>query len=72
MGNAIFIKNGRVCIKPLRRGLEAIQKLQPPTTAKECRSFAVMVNFLSTFCQELQKMLKPVYDLTRKGRQFIL
>ena len=23
------------------------------------------------FCQELQKLLKPIYDLTRKGRQFI-
>ena len=30
-----------------------------------------MVNFLSIFCQELQKSLKPIYDLTRKGRQFI-
>ena len=30
-----------------------------------------MVNFLSMFCQELQKLLKHIYDLTRKGRQFI-
>ena len=30
-----------------------------------------MVNFLSMFCPELEKLLKPVYDLTRKGRQFI-
>ena len=30
-----------------------------------------MVNFLSLFCPELQKLLKPIYDLTRKGRQFI-
>ena len=30
-----------------------------------------MVNFLSMFCPELQKLLKPVYNLTRKGRQFI-
>ena len=27
-----------------------------------------MVNFLSIFCPELQKLLKPIYDLTRKGR----
>ena len=31
-----------------------------------------MVNFLSMFCPELQKLLKSIYDLTRKGRQFIL
>ena len=30
-----------------------------------------MVNFLSMICPELQKLLKPIYDLTRKGRQFI-
>ena len=26
-----------------------------------------MVNFVSIFCQELQRLLKPIYDLTRKG-----
>ena len=31
-----------------------------------------MVNFLSIFCPELQRLLKPIYDLTRKGRPFIL
>ena len=68
MGNEIFIQKKRVCIKPLRNKLESIKKLQPPTTAKGCRSFAGMVNFLSMFCPELQKLLKPIYDLTRKGR----
>ena len=70
MGNTVFIKDRRVCVKPLRSRLEAIQKLQPPTTAKSCRSFTGMVNFLGMFCPELQKLLKPIYDLKRKGRQF--
>ena len=30
-----------------------------------------MVNFVSVFCPDLQKLLKPIYDLTRKGRPFI-
>ena len=51
--------------------LEAIQKLQPLTLVKGCKRFAGMVNFLSMFCPELQKLLKPIYDLTRKGRSFI-
>ena len=55
MGNEIFIQNKRVCVKHLRNRLEAIQKLQPPTTVKGCRSFVGMVNFLSMFCPELQK-----------------
>ena len=71
MGNEIFIKNKRVCIKLLRNRLEAIQKLQPPTTVKGCRSSAGMVNFPSMFCPEFQKLLKLIYDLTRKGRPFV-
>ena len=71
MVNTIFIMDRRVCVKPLRSRLEAIQKLQPPTTVKGCRSFVGMVNFLSMHCLKLQKLLKPIYDLTRKGRQFI-
>ena len=30
-----------------------------------------MVNFLSMFCPEPQKLLKPIYDLTRKGIPFV-
>ena len=70
MGNKIFIENKKVYVKPLRKRLEAIQKLQPPKTPKGCRSFAGVVNFLSMFCPEMQKLLKPIYDLTRKGRPF--
>ena len=51
----IFIQNKRVSVKPFRSRLEVIQKLQPPTTVKGCRSFVGMVNFLSMFCPELQK-----------------
>ena len=67
MGNGIFTEIKKVCVKPLRSRLEAIQKLQPPKTPKGCRSFVGVVNFLSMFCPELQKLLKPIYDLTRKG-----
>ena len=42
MGNKIFIENKKVCVKPLRSRLEAIQKLQTPKTPKGCRSFPVL------------------------------
>ena len=71
MGTTIFIRNKRVCIRPLRSRIKALQKLKPPTTIKDCRSFVGMVNFVSIFCPELQRLLKPIYDLNRKGRQFI-
>ena len=70
MGNTIFIMEKRVCVKPLRRSLEAIQKLKPPTNQKGCRSFAGIVNIVSILCPELQKLLKPIYELTKKGRPF--
>ena len=65
MGNIIFIKDRKVCVKPLRSWLESIQKLHLPTTPKGCRSFVGMVNFLSMFCPELQKLIKQKYDLTK-------
>ena len=30
-----------------------------------------MVNFVSIFHPELQKLLKPIYELMRKGKQFV-
>ena len=72
MENEIFIESKKVCVKPLRSRLEAIQKLQPLKTPKGCRSFAGIVNFISMFYPELQKLLKPIYDLTRKEKPFYL
>ena len=51
MDNTIRYK--RVCVRPLRSRIEAIQKLGPPTTIKGCRSFVGMVNFVSIFCPKL-------------------
>ena len=34
MGNEMFIKKKKMCVKPLRNRLEAIQRLQPPKTCK--------------------------------------
>ena len=38
---------------------------------KGCRIFVGMVNFVSIFCPELQKLLKPLYELTKKVRPFV-
>ena len=53
MGNEIFSQGKKVCVKPLRNRLKAIQRLQPPKMPKGCRSIAGVVNFLSMFCPEL-------------------
>ena len=46
-------------------------KATTPSMVKGCRSFTGMLNFLSMFCPELQNLLEPIYDVTRKGRPFI-
>ena len=58
-------------ITPLRSRTEAINKISTPRTPKQCKSFCGVVNYLSLFCQDLQKLLKPIFELTRKGRPFI-
>ena len=71
MGNVFHIDGSTISITPFQSRIEAIQKLQPPTNVKGCKSFCGVVNYLSIFCRHLQKLLKPIYDLTKKGRPFI-
>ena len=59
MGNEIFIENKKVCMKPLRSRLEAIQRLEPPKTPKGCRSFAGVVNSSACFVQSYKSFLNP-------------
>ena len=70
LGNVFHIENGVITITPVKSRIEAIQKLLPPTTVKECKSFCGVVNYLSLFCKDLQKTLKPIYELTRKEIPF--
>ena len=70
LGNVFHLENGVITITPMKSRIEAIQKLLPPTTVKECKSFCGMVNYLSLFCKDLQKTLKPIYELTRKEMPF--
>ena len=55
----------------MKSRIEAIQKLEHPTTVKGCKSFCGVVNYLSLFCKDLQKILKPIYELTRKEQPFV-
>ena len=72
MGNVFHINGSTISITTLQSRIEAIQRLQLPTNVKGCKSFCGVVNYLSIFCRQLQKLLKPIYDLTRKGRPLCL
>ena len=55
-------------LKKLNRGYSEIKTSY---NNQRLSSFAGMVNFVSIFCPELQKLLKLIYDLTRKGKHFL-
>ena len=71
MGNEFSINKRTMTITPLRSRTEAINKIPTPRTPKQCKSFCGVVNYLSLFCPDLQKLLKPIVDLTRKDRPFM-
>ena len=71
MGNEFTITKRTMTITPLRSRTEAINKIPTPMTPKQCKSFCGVVNYLSLFCPDLHKLLKPIVELTRKGRPFI-
>ena len=67
MGHTLLIEDGIPQITPLKTRVDAILKLDPPKTPKNCKQFCGMVNFLSVFLKDLQLKLAPIYQLTRKG-----
>ena len=71
MGNTFKTGSNGITITPIKTRTEAILNTPAPTTAKDCKSFCGVVNYVSLFCPHLQKLLAPIYDLTRKGRPFI-
>ena len=71
LGNEFVINKRTMTITPLRSRTEAISKIPTPKTAKQCKSFCGVVNYLSPFCPDLQTLLKPIVELTRKDRPFV-
>ena len=70
MGNVFKVEKGKFVVTPIKTRVDAILNTPTPQTAKECKSFCGVVNYLSLFCPNLQKLLAPIYDLTKKGKPF--
>ena len=66
MEHQVSIINGIPHITPLKSRLDAIVKLEPPKSPKNCKQFCEMVNYLSMFSKGLQTKLIAIYHLTRK------
>ena len=68
-----LLKNGLKFLQSIANCLEPIyntwvMKYLYKTTEYVCNPGEA---FLSMFCSKLQKLFKPIYNLTRKGRPFI-
>ena len=70
MGHQVSIINGIPHITPVKSRVDAIVKLDPPKSPKNCKQFCGMVNYLSMFLKDLQTKLIPIYHLTKKGVPF--
>ena len=63
-----------ICIKPAKKARSHTNNWnhqKKKKTARDCKSFARVENYLRFFCPNLQNIPQPIYDLTRKGRPFI-
>ena len=71
MGVIIKIEDGMPKMQPLKSGIEAIQKVKPPKTVKDCRSFCGMVNYMSVFLPSLQEKVDPYILYNYKRNTFL-
>ena len=60
----------RNTITPLKSRIDAIQKIQPPTSKKKIQEFLGMLNFLSKYVYKMQLYLRPFYNILRQQNIF--
>ena len=70
MGHQVSIIDGIPHITPVKSRVDAIVKLDPPKSPKNCKQFCGVVNYLSMFLKDLQTKLIPIYHLTKKSVPF--
>ena len=71
MGHRIIITSqGEACIQPMNDRCAAIRKLARPKTPKQVRRFVGAVNYVAGFFPNIQSILKPLHQLTRKKNKF--
>ena len=70
MGHQVSIIDGIPHITPVKSRVDAVVKLDPPKSPKNCKQFCGMVNYLSMFLKDLQTKLIPIYHLTKNSVPF--
>ena len=57
-------------IQPDSSKVKAILEWPRPTTVKELQSFLGIINYYRRFIKDLAKIASPLYQLTKKGREY--
>ena len=70
MGHTIMILDNRPHITAHTSHTDGIRKLNAPKTKRQVKSFLGMVNFLAVYLKDLQTTLIPLYEVTRKNKDF--
>ena len=68
MGLEFQNQEDKVCYTPLKDKCDAIRNLELPKTLKQTGAFCGMVNFLSSFLPNLQRLLNQFMTCKRKLR----
>lgn len=50
--------------------IQAIRNWEKPKSIRDCRAFAGLANFYSKFAPHFADLMKPIYELTKKGAIF--
>lgn len=60
-------KNG---FKPDKRKVEAVEKMTPPKTVRQCREFLGLCGFFRKFIKDFSQLAAPLHGLTKKDSKF--
>merc|ERR1712002_666497 len=70
-GHRITITSqGEACVQPMNDRCAAICNMGRPKTPKQVRRFVGAVNYVAGFFPNIQTILKPLHQLTRKKNKF--
>ena len=72
MGHRITInKAGEPCFQPMHNRCASIRQIPRPKTPKQVRRLVGAVNYVAGFFPNIQTILKPLHQLTRKKNKFV-
>jgi uncharacterized short protein YbdD (DUF466 family) len=71
MGHRVTVnQQGQPCIQPMHDKCSAITNLPRPKTPKQVRRLVGAVNYVASFFPNIQAVLRPLHQLTRKRNKF--